>query len=130
MTQNDQTTTLAKLKKTVGRFITERQWDQFHSPKNLSMSIAIEAAELMEKFQWVPEKESRSLYAGGRERTELEHEVADIAIFLLSISNALRIDLTRAVKAKLRHNAEKYPVDLVKGKYHKYTYYQKNKRSQ
>lgn len=108
---------LDDLKKEVARFIAEREWDQFHTPKNLSMSVAIEAAELMELFQWGSADGTSPDVTEPRMRERIEEEVADTLIYLLSFSNRLGIDLGAAVLSKLEKNRVKYPVDRCRGHY-------------
>ena len=103
----------------VNRFVSERDWEQFHSPKNLSMSIAIEAAELMEHFQWVKSDELPALLEDAERRAEITDELADITCYLLSLANALDIDVSSAVTAKMAKNARKYPADQFRGRYYK-----------
>ncbi len=114
---NDEQTTLAQLRKAVARFVDDRDWNQFHDPKNLAMSIAIESAELMEHFQWLRSDQ----LAGVRESTEImadiRHEVADILCFVLSFANAMQIDLSEAVEDKLARNAQKYPAEEFRGRF-------------
>jgi NTP pyrophosphatase (non-canonical NTP hydrolase) len=122
--------TLQGLKKRIDRFVKERDWEQFHSPKNLSMSLSIEAAELMEHFQWSNTvEEAVKILNDKHKRPEIEDELADIAIYLIDFCNLYGVDLERAVLAKLKKNAKKYPAKLVKGKMEKYTFY-KHKKSQ
>lgn len=119
---SDSKTTVAELRKTVRRFIRERDWLKFHSPKNICMSIAIEAAELMEHFQWTfsskPEKKHLE------QRLKIEEEIADIAVYVLDFCEVMKIDLSSAIQRKMILNRKKYPAAQVKGKSHKYTYYQ------
>jgi len=119
---SDSKTTLDDLKNGMARFVAERDWGQFHTPKNLSMSIAIEAAELMEHFQWLTVEQSKSLDSEALQ--EIGEELADIVIYSLSMANSLQIDLSDTVLAKMEKNRRKYPSDKVRGKAHKYTYYQ------
>ncbi len=105
------------LKREVNRFVAERDWEQFHSPKNLSMSIAIEAAELMEHFQWNTVSEARLLTRDPEKYEEVIREVADIAIYLLSLCRALNIDLSRAIGEKLQLNRKKYPLEEYWGRH-------------
>jgi len=123
----DQETTVLELKKKVRQFVEERDWQQFHTGKNLSMSIAIEAAELMEHFQWEDIKSAEGLPEDLS--LKVQQELADIVIYALDFCNSFGLDLSEAIEAKLRHNAEKYPVEQAKGKSHKYTFYQKNKET-
>ena len=118
----DALTTLQDLKARVAEFVGERDWGQFHTPKNLSMSIAIEAAELMEHFQWMTVEQSRSLPPEAL--AEIGEELADIVIYSLSLANVLGLDLTQTVTEKMAKNIRKYPADRVRGKSHKYTFYQ------
>jgi dCTP diphosphatase len=109
MTMSDSTTTLAELRDLVRRFVEERDWRPFHSPKNLSMSLAIEAAELMEHFQWIDIAESR-LVAGDPDRlAPVREEIADVFCYLLALANELDLDLSAAVRDKMVKNAAKYP---------------------
>ena len=119
----DKKNTIHDLKKEISKFVKARDWEKFHSPKNLSMAIAIEAAELMEHFQWHGQGEDLKRLKSNR--LEIEDELADILAFLLSFSNLYQIDLSKALLRKLKKNAKKYPVHLAKGKAHKYTAYKK-----
>ena len=114
---------LKQIKKEIGKFIRERDWEKYHSPKNISMSIAIEAAELMEHFQWLTIAESKKLLKDKKKRAEIEDELADIAIYLLDFCNLFDIGLESCILRKLEKSSQKYPVRLVRGKAHKYTYY-------
>ncbi len=118
----DERITLQELKERMACFVRERDWEQFHTPKNLSMSIAIEAAELMEHFQWLTVEQSRNL--GPEALAEIGEELADIVIYSLSMANTLKLDLAETVQAKMDKNIRKYPSEQVRGKAHKYTYYQ------
>ena len=117
----DQSTTIQELKERMAQFVRERDWEQFHTPKNLSMSIAIEAAELMEHFQWLTVEQSKSLDADALQ--DISEELADIVIYALSLSNFLELDLAEAIVGKMEKNIRKYPKEKVRGKAHKYTYY-------
>jgi dCTP diphosphatase len=121
---SDTQTTLQQLKEKMAAFVREREWEQFHTPKNLSMSIAIEAAELMEHFQWLTVEESKNLPSDAL--AELGEELADIVIYALSLSNVLGLDLSETILAKMEKNIRKYPSEKVRGKSHKYTYYAKD----
>ncbi|MCX6358024.1 MAG: nucleotide pyrophosphohydrolase [Candidatus Aureabacteria bacterium] len=114
---NDCSATVERLKGEVARFIEERDWAQFHSPKNLSMSITIEAAELMELFQWMKVDEARLKSEHPELRGKIEEEIADIAIYILSLCHTMNLDLSSCIAAKLGKNREKYPVEKFKGKY-------------
>lgn len=102
-------------------FADERDWDQFHNPKNLSMALIAEAAELVEHFQWLSEEESRLIQ--GDKLEAVRHELADIMIYLIRIADKLNVDLLHAVEKKMTINAEKYPADKVMGQHKKYTEY-------
>ena len=113
----DSTASIEDLKKSVARFIRERDWEQFHSPKNLSMAVSIEAAELMEIFQWMGVDEARRRSRMPRLRKKIEEEIADIAIYTLSLCHSLGLDLSSCIERKIEKNRKKYPVEKCKGKY-------------
>jgi NTP pyrophosphatase (non-canonical NTP hydrolase) len=121
----DSEVTLQQLREKMADFVREREWNQFHTPKNISMSIAIEAAELMEHFQWLTVEQSKNLDPGAL--ADIGEELADIVIYALSMANFLDIDLSDTVLAKMAKNSQKYPRDQVRGKAHKYTWYQQDK---
>lgn len=102
-------------------FARERDWDQFHSPKNLSMALIAEAAELLEHFQWATEEQSYVL--GPAKLQEVKHEIADVFIYLIRLSDRLNIDLLAAAREKLELNKQKYPADRVRGDARKYSDY-------
>ncbi len=103
------------------KFAQDRDWEQFHSPKNLSMALSVEASELLEHFQWMSDQAS---YALGEAKQHLvAHELADIFIYLLRISDQLDVDLMSVTKEKMKINDERYPVSKVKGSSKKYTEY-------
>jgi dCTP diphosphatase len=110
-----------RIKKQVRQFVVERDWDQFHSPKNLSMALIVEAAEMVEHFQWLTEEQSCNL--SPEKLAEVELELADIQVYLISLAEKLQLDLIAAVDKKLVLNAEKYPADKVRGSSKKYTEY-------
>lgn len=114
---SDSSTTLADLRDVVRRFVDERDWRQFHSPKNLSMSLAIEAAELMEHFQWIDIAESRHIGNDPGKLAAVRDEIADVLCYLLALANELEIDLSTAIRDKMVKNAAKYPADLSRGRY-------------
>jgi len=119
---NDNNVTLQQLKSRMAEFVHARDWEQFHSPKNISMALAVEASELMELFQWADTQESQEIVR--IEREKVEQELADVLAYTLSFANACDIDLTGAFMRKLALNAAKYPVEKAKGKsdkYHSYT---------
>ena len=112
---------LEKIKMRLRQFADERDWDQFHSPKNLAMALIVEAAELVEHFQWLSEKQSRKLPAD--KLAEVEQEIADIQIYLIRLADKLGIDMEKAVNAKIELNEKKYPADKVRGSAVKYNDY-------
>jgi len=114
---NDSQTTVAELRQLVREFVEEREWRQFHSPKNLSMALAIEAAELMEHFQWIDVDASRQVAEDPQRLGAVADELADVVSYSLAIANSLDIDLAAAVEAKMVKNAQKYPVDEFRGRY-------------
>ena len=113
----DTTTTVAELTALVEAFVAERDWQPFHDPKNLSTSIAIEAAELMEHFQWLRSEELDSVRDDPAKMAEIAEEVADIAAYLLSFAHTMRIDLSSALEAKMKKNALKYPAEKFRGRF-------------
>ena len=102
-------------------FARERDWEQFHAPKNLAMALAVEAAEIMEHFQWLSDQQSEELSAD--KRREVAFEIADVFIFTLRLSQRLNINLAEVVEEKININAGKYPADKVRGSAKKYTEY-------
>ena len=112
---------LGALQRRLAEFAAARDWQQFHSPKNLAMALSVEAAELVEEFQWLTEEQSRGLDDERRERVRLE--LADVFIYLLRIADTLGVDLLKAVDDKIGLNERKYPVERVRGDSRKYTQY-------
>jgi NTP pyrophosphatase (non-canonical NTP hydrolase) len=117
----DSTTTFAAAKDQVMAFARERDWEQFHSPKNLSMALAAEAAELMEHFLWADSKASVERVRDPKKRPEVADELADVVIYSLEFANVCGIDLAAAIESKLAANAKKYPIEKAKGRSDKYT---------
>ena len=113
----DSDTTVGLLRQAVAEFVDSRDWQPFHSPKNLSMSIAIEAAEPMERFQWLTTREAQVAVQDGGEREAAAAELADVVIYCLSLCNALDLDLTSQVLDKLKTNEDRYPVDEFRGRF-------------
>jgi len=113
---------LIELRQKIDAFVNERDWAQFHSPKNLAMAMIVEAAELVEHFQWDTIQESYDLSADKRQ--EVAHELADTFVYLLRLAEVTGIDLIQAANDKIALNAIKYPVDKAKGSNAKYTVYQ------
>ena len=110
-----------KLVQLVAEFRDKRDWKQFHNPKDLAISISIEAGELLELFQWKNETEAKAILADPAKRKRVEEELADIMIFCLSMSDATGIDIEEAVMKKLEQNEKKYPIEKAKGSAKKYT---------
>ncbi len=111
-----------RVRQRVRQFVVERDWDQFHSPKNLSMALIVEAAEMVEHFQWLTEEQSCDLSPD--KLAEVELELADIQIYLLSLAEKLKLDIVAAVDKKLVLNAQKYPVSKARGNSKKYNEYE------
>ena len=109
---------LAELQSAIDAFIAERDWAQFHAPKNLAMGVAIEAAEIMEHFLWCSDDESFKLDEG--KRAEVANEIGDVLIYLLELGRSLDIDIVSAARAKLEINRKKYPVEKARGRATKY----------
>jgi len=112
---------LKDLRAAIGRFIAERDWERFHSPKNLAMALSVEASEIVEHFQWLTEEQSRNLPP--EKLAEVREEIGDVMIYLIELADKLGVDPVEAAKAKVEINDQKYPADLVKGKATKYTEY-------
>ena len=110
---------IENLRNQLRTFAAERDWDQFHSPKNLASALAVEAAELLENFQWLTEAESRQLSPAAL--AAVRAEVADVLLYLIRIGDKLGIDLIAAANEKIILNAQKYPVDKARGNSKKYT---------
>jgi dCTP diphosphatase len=120
MTNNNLTT----IRDTVRTFVTERDWDQFHTPKNLSSALCVEAAELLEHFQWLNTGTADEL--GADKLKEVRHEMADVLVYLVRLADKLDVDLGAAVEEKMILNRAKYPADLVRGDARKYYEYPKD----
>lgn len=108
----DDTMTLKDLMKVSNRFVQERNWEEYHTPKNLAMSVAIEAAELMEIFQWKTAEESHHLKDDPAIKEHLGEEISDVLAYLLNLAQSLEIDLSEAFLDKMKKNAAKYPADV------------------
>lgn len=115
------TDSLQQLRARINHFVAERDWAQFHTPKNLAMAMIVEAAELVEQFQWDTPEESEKLSAEKREA--VSHELADTFVYLLRIAEVLKIDLIEAANRKIDINAKKYPADKARGSNARYTAY-------
>ena len=113
---------LEDLRSAIDAFIREREWEQFHSPKNLAMALSVEVAEIVERFQWLIEEESMNLPP--EKLANVREEIGDVMIYLTELADKLGIDPVEAAKAKVTINGQKYPAELVKGKASKYTEYE------
>ncbi|MBC8412996.1 nucleotide pyrophosphohydrolase [bacterium] len=111
-----------KLIKRILKFRKDRDWEQYHKPKDLAVSIVIEAAELLENFQWKSDGEVQEMLSGEK-RIDVEEEIADIAMYLTYLSHDLKIDLEKVMSDKLEKNRKKYPSDIVRGSAKKYDEY-------
>lgn len=112
---------LTRLRELVRQFVDERDWDQFHTPKNLASALSVEAAELLEHFQWLQHGRIEEL--GPDKLVEVRHEMADVLVYLVRLADKLDVDLFAAVQEKMVLNREKYPAEQVRGdarKYHEY----------
>ena len=112
----DDHTTVASLRAEVAAFIREREWEPFHDPKNLSMAIATEAAELMEHFRWVRSEMAHEHAADPAHHDAIAEELADVVAFVLSFANAANIDIAETLRAKMKKNALKYPAAQFRGR--------------
>jgi len=114
---SDTETTVAQLREIVEAFVSERDWHQFHTPKNLAMAMAIETAELMEHFQWLTPEQSRALADEPEKLREVGEEVADVRCYILAMANELGLDLSTAVRDKMVKNIRKYPAPEYRGRF-------------
>ena len=110
---------LAQLRDALRKFADERDWDQYHSPKNLASALSVEAAELLERFQWLTEDQSRNLPA--EELQKVREEMADVLNYLVRLADKLGVNLLEAARDKIELNARKYPVDKARGSARKYS---------
>jgi NTP pyrophosphatase (non-canonical NTP hydrolase) len=120
-TLTDESTTLAEIKSRVLAFARERDWEQFHAPKNLSMALAAEAAELMEHFLWATPEASRTIPQDPPKRAKIAEELADVVIYALEFANVTGLDVAAEIERKMAANAAKYPVEKARGRADKYT---------
>jgi dCTP diphosphatase len=118
---SDSATTFQQVKEHVLAFARERDWEQFHTPKNLSMALAAEAGELMEHFLWATPEQSQTIAADPVKRGKIADELADVVIYALEFANTTGLDLAAAIQAKMVANGKKYPVEKAKGRADKYT---------
>jgi NTP pyrophosphatase (non-canonical NTP hydrolase) len=114
---SDRDTSIQTLKDACRQFVAERQWEQFHSPKNLVMGMAVETAELMEHFLWVEGEASRAVAGDPQKLAEVRDEIADVTAYILCLCNVLELDLSTCLANKLKKNAQKYPVEQYRGRY-------------
>ena len=112
---SDNKTTIDELKLIVESFVDERDWKQFHSPKNLAMSLSVEVAELMELFQWLSLDQAREVMTASDIRKNAIDEIADIVIYTLTFCNRNNIDIADSIRKKMEKNIQKYPADKFKG---------------
>lgn len=117
----DSATTVAELKARLLAFVRERDWEQFHSPKNLSMALAAETGELMEHFLWATPEQSHAIAKDPVKRAKIADELADVVIYAIEFANITGLDVSAAIEAKMAANAKKYPVEKAKGRADKYT---------
>jgi NTP pyrophosphatase (non-canonical NTP hydrolase) len=110
---------MKELIQSIRKFAQIRDWDQFHSPKNLAMALSVEVAEIVEHFQWLTQAESKNL--DSVKQSEIKKEIADVMIYLIRLADRLGIDPVQAAEEKMRLNEKKYPVEKVKGNAAKYT---------
>jgi len=113
----DHTTTVAELREVVRLFVEERDWQPFHTPKNLAMALAIEAAELMEHFQWLTPEASQGVVTDKAQLAEVSDELADVLCYTLAMANALNIDVAQALQEKMVKNRRKYPIEEYRGRF-------------
>ncbi|MCP5358121.1 MAG: nucleotide pyrophosphohydrolase [Pseudomonadales bacterium] len=112
---------LEAIRQRVAEFARERDWEQFHSPKNLVMALSVEVGELMEHFQWLTEEQSVEIPP--EKLDQIAREVADVQVYLVRLADRLGIDIMATVEAKMRENEQKYPADKVRGSARKYNEY-------
>jgi dCTP diphosphatase len=110
---------LSQIREALRQFAAERDWDQFHSPKNLAAALSVEASELLECFQWLTEEQSRNLTP--EQRVRVREEMADVLNYLVRLADKLDVNLLEAAREKIQKNALKYPVDKSRGSVRKYT---------
>ncbi len=114
---SDADTTIETLRQAMRQFVAEREWEKYHTPKNLAMSLAIEAGELMEHFQWLEQAESQATADSPETKAAIADELADVLCYALSLANVLQIDVSGAVLGKLKKNAIKYPAERFRGRF-------------
>ena len=117
MSSRDDVTPVGRLRDSIREFVDQRDWQKFHAPKNLSMALAIEAAELMELFQWLSVDQSRAIHHDADKYQQVKDELADVICYALAIANELDIDVTTALREKMDKNMRKYPASQYRGKF-------------
>ena len=125
MKESELRTDLMELRELVREFVSERDWDKFHTPKNLATALSVEASELLEPFQWLVSGDKSELDEA--KRTAVRHEMADVLVYLVRLADKLDVDLFQAVLEKMALNRAKYPADKVRGDSRKYTEYEDSK---
>lgn len=115
------TMTLTSLQQALAQFAVEREWEQFHTPKNLTMALAGESGELLEIFQWLTPEQSAAVMQDSERAVQVREEMADVLAYLLRLADVLDVDLEQALSDKIEKNRRKYPVHLARGKADKYT---------
>ena len=111
---------LEEIRRSLSEFASKRNWDQFHTPKNLSMALSAEAAELLEIFQWLTDEQSKQIVNDEKEMARVKQEIADVFIYLTRLADKLGVDIEKAVLDKIEQNEKKYPVELAKNNTTKY----------
>lgn len=117
----DEKTTISQIIKELDAFSKERNWKKYHTPKDVAISISIEAGELLEIFQWLTDDEIINVLEDKKKVHEIESELADVFAYAFTLANRLNIDVSKAILDKINENEKKYPVDKTKGKYRKYS---------
>ena len=112
---SDSSTSVADLRKIVREFVDERDWEKFHAPKNISMAMAVEAAELMEHFQWISVEDSRAIGTDEAKLAAVGEELADVLCYALALANTLGIDVSETMRKKMEKNRAKYPIERYRG---------------
>ena len=119
--ESDEYVNIEKLKEKVKHFVRERDWEKFHNPKDLAISISVEAGELLELFQWLKEEELEKIKENETFMKNIERELADILNYCLSMANTLELDLSKIVLEKMKENEKKYPKEKFRGVHRKYS---------
>ena len=114
---NDQSTPIEILKDAIRRFVAERQWEKFHNPKNMAISIGVESGDLLQVFQWISPETAKHITKTSKRGEKVAEELSDVVIYCLLLALALDIDITTAILTKIESNAIKYPAEEYQGKY-------------